>query len=623
MSLPNAVSGQVYNITIASLAAKSPWNGGNLGLIVLPNTTQQTDASDAAPKMATGDIKYSDLSVHSFFTQNDWSGGEGQRDYGDQTKILTSYGVDLRFTGHAFCGPYITNVGSLAVGGNIMTQFGFQGTDTVQRTWRSYQTVMQYLSGTVWKSSLTGMVATVRQTKAALGKLWCLTEGTAAQHYSFTGVTASGSWAAWTVASGSTAAAGLELYNELLWFGCDNGTDVFVQGTPDGSTYALADKYLVGDRQQRINRIKEYANQLYVGKWDGLYAIDLYDDYARLTYKCNPNTNNFNIMEIFNGELYFNIENGLFRFNGSDMVRVGWNLPDYLPTNRQGHATSALATEDFLFVAINGDSTTYSSIMAYNGRGWATIYVSSTAGTTINSLTYEIGATYDRVYFAEGAVSYYFQVLKYASNPKNVNVSSWFKSGGALESSWFDAGLLKIPKVLRTFTAFGENFSATYYIQVEYKLELDSNAWVALNDATTGNNKITANAGEITPTSAIQFKRIKFRLTFYTDGAQTPSLEALAAKYYVAPPVLYSYSYQVLGVSDSRGLTGWDNKTSAIIVAALESARETVTPLSLTDDLGRTKTVRCTSIQRRANPLRADDQNPQPEQIIIFNCVDI
>ncbi len=630
MALPNTLNGQVYNITVASLAAKSPFNGGSIGLMVIPFSTQQTDASDAAPKMATGDVKYGDLSVHSYFTMNDWSGGEGQRDYGDQTKILTSSGVDLRFTGHAFCGPnMVSTAASPAAGNPILAHLRFTSPNNTTLTYRYFQDKVQYFYtvGNAWDDTLADTVNLPKYHKGYGNKLFLLTNGAYTTHW-----TLQTTWTNWSVPSLSKVTRGLEVYNNLLWMGCHetaSGGDVYLQGmsldTNGVPIYdAASDKYFVGTRQAYINNIKEYANQLYVGKDDGLYTIDFNDNYARKVYSCNYNGNNFNVMEIFNGELYFNIENGLYKFNGSDMLKVGWDRPNYLPTNRQGHATSALATEDFLYVAIQGDSTTFSSVMAYNGRGWTTIYVASAVNTQIGALCYDpSGATYDKIYFAEGTASYYFNILRYAPNPKNVNVASWFKSGGAFESSWFDAGLIKIPKVLRSFSGFGENFSTTYYIKLEYKLELDTNAWVVLNDATTGNNKITATEGEIIPSPAIQFKRVKFRVTFITDGAKTTSLEALAAKYYVRPPTLYSYSYQVIGSTDQMALTGWDNQTSAIIWAALESARETVTPISLVDDLGRTQTVLCTSVQRRANPLRMDDADPQPEQTITFNVVDI
>jgi hypothetical protein len=65
------------------------------GYILLDETYAMQPQRPFNPRFSTGDPSFGDLSFWQFFSQEDWSGGEGQEIFDDKTKYLESCGWDL------------------------------------------------------------------------------------------------------------------------------------------------------------------------------------------------------------------------------------------------------------------------------------------------------------------------------------------------------------------------------------------------------------------------------------------------------------------------------------------------------------------------------------------------
>ena len=132
----------------------------------------------------------------------------------------------------------------------------------------------------------------------------------------------------WTQATDNTFAIALGVVNSQLWraestnkiSNCITAPRTLTSWAP-----ASPNQYTVGDTTYAINTIKDYNGAIYVGKGDGMYAVDPTFKFNNQTPQLlrRPHTDNCKGSEVMQGALWVPSSAGLIRIKGTQSKVMG------------------------------------------------------------------------------------------------------------------------------------------------------------------------------------------------------------------------------------------------------------------------------------------------------------
>lgn len=501
----------VYHVTL-----------GGQGLVVDLQSYKRRPAALYAPKQAIGDRQYADQLVEQVLSLTDWSGGEGQLEYGDRTRFRSGVGLDgASSVGVLQVGPDLASTGPPA-GNGYDVLFPYKG--KLYAGTGDGKTYELTPPGTWALSRDRGKAGGVTAYAAYRGAL-VAANGTDGVVDSFDGA----SWTAglFTDADGPIRALCVrDPAVPRLYVAASVATGCQVRAwngaTLSGLLYTL--------QEPDCLVLLEYGQKLWAFGADGASrrgGIYSYDD-ASWRRVLDLADNYPTVGVVWNGLIYLGMAAGgeVWSWDGSGapkVVRAGLTA--------SGDELRGLAAwQGALWCATR--SASEARLRRFDGVSWSTPVVGGVvdaASNTVRGLASLNGELYSGGRRAGAA-----PVAKAA-------VGTYGTVGRQLETSLWSAGLPSVGKVFLAVELACAPLAAGQSIQVEYRLE-DSGAWTSLGVL----GVVGATAGSFGFAGTVGGKLIGLRLTLTAAAGATPRLYELALRYVLQPAVKRRWEFAAL-----------------------------------------------------------------------------
>lgn len=263
--------------------------------------------------------------------------------------------------------------------------------------------------------------------------------------------------------------------------------------------------------------------------------------------------------------LYFSMLYGLQQYYRQNLVSMGPNLDYGLPASRQGAIADMVGYPGKFYVAIDGGTDNFSSVLACVGGTWHEAYRAPRAGDRIRKLYIQPipGVNSDRLWISMGSAIIWIPLPSFTTNPYNDDQYRYTHES-TIETGWIDCGLVNQNKTFYTITLHTENLTAdAQYITLDYQVDEVASAaaktyssWNANTTAQTNNwtpisTQVSASpVQEVTissPGASVIGKRVRFRFHLYTtDDSKTPLLRAWVLKTLTSVFPKYAYTFSTL-----------------------------------------------------------------------------
>ena len=239
---------------------------------------------------------------------------------------------------------------------------------------------------------------------------------------------------------------------------------------------------------------------------------------------------------------------------------------------------------------IDGD-TGYSSVLAYDERGWQAKWVASTAGRKIDSMHVsnaysDVNENY-RLWFGFNDYVYYMKLPVDIINPSRVSDFEYAASG-VHETPWFNAGQSEVDKLALKLKVECQDTSSTETVTVQYATDY-SESYTSIGSITS-DVITTYTFGSSLGTT---FRAIKFKLSLARTTntstlnykKKTPDVVSLTLEWRKKIEAKWGHQVQVdlnkpYNGKDPRGLR-------SALVSAIES--NTLSEFTFRDDAGGTR----------------------------------
>lgn len=402
---------------------------------------------------------------------------------------------------------------------------------------------------------------------------------------------------------GTTYASLYLVWRGFLWRAYQN--DLYY--TTDGTTWT--GPLEVGPDDNNIRGMAGLGDSIYVSTDDGLWVVLPGDFVEGVTPWGIPSTTNGRGMVHHRGDLYMPVGRDLLRFTqDGEIIGMGLNNVDGLPTDRQGQIVSLLSLNSWLVAAVAPTTSIGSgkaSVWAWNRDGWHHI-LSLPVGTTVRHMAFQRDTNYLWVACKDDTFCYPVRVVlpNDTNNPaKDSNSAVRFQPYGWLETDWFYSGLREIVKDFESIFVSSEDMSNGWckvYWQDEY-----STAWEYLGQITTDDQELRWSTAGTRPSS----RKIKVGLLLYGSTSNaTPIVDAVRVKFHpmLTDLLRWSLSLRVEDAITWLNLTV-DPRTSATIASDLDTVLRSVPPVTFVDIDGTSYTVKAES--GSLHPIRMEYNN--------------
>jgi len=488
-------------------------DGTRQGFMIVKHSDRRERINDWAPVLSTtGEMQYAE-GIWRPWTQGDWQGGLGQEkwDTDETTRFYEAENVEARVDGKIM----LASAASLFDAEPALQPVDFGGY-TFMRSSGTAQ-LRKYESGVGWSAVDLGADAVAAKDLLVFGShLFIATSATAET----------------MIASGSMGNCGVErthlaAWDEKLWGSL--GHQIF--STTDGSTWGSAVN--VGDSSTNIISMRPFAQRLYIGKEDGLFYYDGTDVMQMIDCRNRLYSGNFIDLAEWEGYLYFNILRRIYKFSETAIVDITPEM--YGSVTKEGYGyglpKSLFASPTALYVGFDLSENDYPCVLAYNGVGWHPVYKGD-SGDTFYGGGYS--AEQDFLLFNDTDGTWVRSLPSMSDLP-----AAPFAATGALITPRFDGNMPMVPKAVKSVTLHTRDVNTAQKITVQYRKDGET-AWTNAGDVTSspsGEISLDAAAGAIEVTSDIQFK---FILSTASTG-NTPVVEHMSALWLPRPDAVYAY----------------------------------------------------------------------------------
>lgn len=547
-----------------------------------------------APKTRVGDAGYGDLQFGSVWAAENWRGGLGwgtpfeSFDPANPTRFKEGIGIDPTF-GDLRMGRAITSVANAAINGfyQLVAHRGILFAIS-ESTADVYQSTNGGSSFTV--AFATGAIGGLRSMAAAAGTLF-VGEGGPNDPARIWRRSTAGTWALWgTLAAGINSVRSLQGWSQAgnvvakLYIGASLANGTFQVISSPADTFAMTTVHDGG--MPHVEAMAMVANRLYYAPIEDTSSFgfrgELYsnDGTTTVTRVTSISDNAISSMIEWRGKLYAGSRTrGKIWIVESQGLTELFTMPD---------ATFIAGVSQYAFpiraLAIDHDrlhfpvvDTQGLGIYTYDGVGWSRS-VAGGAGTEPRGLV-----SFNNRLFISNAIT---------NDSRIYRVENTFRTSGTFISSWFNAELAGIDKVLRKATIRHSALASGQSITVDYAID-GSATYTNLGIS----NTIGSTEKAFTFASATVAKSIRFRLVFALTGTSaTPSVTAILLEYALAPDPKAEWTFDALleGVTEMP-LVRLDNSvetlTGSALADALWTSRAKKQTLAFTDLDAEAKTI--------------------------------
>lgn len=351
-----------------------------------------------------------------------------------------------------------------------------------------------------------------------------------------------------------------------------------------GTNLTFGTAMRVGSEDSRITGLVVYDDHLYIGKEDGLWAIE--DDVVRhlpVHFEALRSQDNCAAMVPWNLYLIFPILHSLQRMYSSTVDDFGPNIGRGLPTERQGPISAILPLPGLLVVGVDGGRLGYSSVMCYNNLGWHEIARSTTAGARITALAYEVLDTHARLWWNEGSYLYYAWMSRTVFDGSR-DPAARFTSSGTLTMSWLGADLEDVTKIWSKVVVIKEQdqtFEGVAAVSLEYRVNDEGSSWTVATQTSTSDTRDEFSLANVVG------RRLQLRLTLtqggdYLYGYTTPEIIAVTVDALGRVNTGVAFNTHAILDTIAISMQGSPARTDpATVLAKLDSWASSPTPLTL------------------------------------------
>lgn len=365
----------------------------------------------------------------------------------------------------------------------------------------------------------------------------------------------------------------------------------------------------VGPEGRSVKKLVVFDQQLYAFRTDGIWVIsradrddpDGYSATKLFDYTGDVDGRNFDVVQYWNGALWFNVRDRIFRYTGTGQVELSVQPYDFTyPPVRDAYPITMCASRDYLYaiMAQNDDDEIY-SLYAFNGSTWhclrRDIPGNGQDGVLLNYPTTEYGGRLlcfvTEWHPGSDLRIYYWDDSEYPIS---------FELTGYLHLSRIDGGFLHIDKKW-------DYINLLFNCPEETSIEVRAYSFNDGDIEEYNLGTITSDYADSTVTigseviwnrsvARLKFPRqaygkeleIRITLNASSDGSETPVLYGMLLTYILRPPTIYGYAVQVIMSENQPTLSGNSDRKLTVRdrLAILEDARDSKTPLYFEDFLG-------------------------------------
>jgi hypothetical protein len=374
-------------------------------------------------------------------------------------------------------------------------------------------------------------------------------------------------------------------------------------GNPDdNSTYDIA-AIRVGGGDVPITALVPYLGKLYVGREDGLFAVDVggagIEDIVVSRIDTAPRSpDNYRGMTTYAGFLVYQRGGDIYLFNGTAEQRITPGpVNSKFPYKRYERYGAFAACGAYLFVLASPDPAAEPrprwDLLVYNRTGWHCLARLDDGDAAIAASSPALVIVNDPLRAACVWPSSAHSALAIGT----IDTRLGARHGGAVArsgtvvTSAIDFGLVTIPRYLRLVRVEAENIVAgTSRITIEYSLDLGE--WQPLGTIAD------PNCNTIFFPSETVCRRLSLRISLQTDDPIVcPILRAVIIQYMDRPETVWGYQ-MILDISESpRAYSGSPSQYGvAELKRKLENLRDSMVPVLLREPSGEEAEVFITDV---------------------------
>lgn len=320
----------------------------------------------------------------------------------------------------------------------------------------------------------------------------------------------------------------------------------------------------VGDQSDKICGLEAYDDprRLFIMKQGSIWGMN--EDVPQplpldeiSTLRSSQNNKAHCVSDVY---LCFNLQNNMMRYFRTELTNIGPANAVAFPSNRRGNPVHAVSYPGgSMYIAWDGGTDNYSSVLCYSGGGWCEIWRAPIIGQRIRRLHIQPiqSSTTHRLWISCGADIVWLPISRDPYNDPDYR----FVHEGALTTGYIYYGMQDYTKVFKSFKLFLENVTASeQYVRVDYRKDNDT-AWTAISGDFDTNplEELDLVSGRPTVTG----RRIQFRIRLYsTSDTETPRILTNVIEAVGFGPVKYSYQFMT-NVSEDELATDKEGEESA------------------------------------------------------------
>jgi hypothetical protein len=589
-TVESLTSGTTYHLNVYSAAPYSDVNHWEVGCGTCPVSAQPS-------RISTDGAAYSNTSFKMFFRSTDAdtqrkmhffimegclymvdeklnSGNSvfyinGDRGIADANTgaLTTLVDASRSWTVNEYAGYRVKVIGGTGTGEHRLVISNTATALTVDSAWTTEQdTTTRYViyGGPKWTAvTLTGTALTGRVTSASVsGPQVFMSRGMGTSQYIMR---------AKNLASDATHSGAADSTNQADYvMGCYDTTDnnnIIVRAENSGTnavkvstgtapawgantTFGTAKS--VGESNFTITNLGYYDDKIIIAKEDGLWGMKGGKPRSLdMGFDAYPSLNNGKVLFRKNFYLYTNWSNSMEMYYGTTVDDFG---PAFrgagIPSNRKGYFSSGTAPIGWQFYSINGGSG-FSSVWAYNGRGWHEIMRGLEAGKNIFDIFWQpVEGGNNILWINYGGDLLYLVFPNDELNPLK-DETLLYEPVGELSLSRMDMGMIQIPKYIKDCDIISDNLGGGDFYSLEYQVD---------GEIGTEYHRQAGDAHESpvakVPIQESGIRSVSFNIrSFANDLHRPPVLRGFVAKMFGRAPYTRAWQMRVSVVETNRNGT--------------------------------------------------------------------
>ena len=251
--------------------------------------------------------------------------------------------------------------------------------------------------------------------------------------------------------------------------------------------------------------------------------------------------------------LYFAYATSLEQLYGSTVSDVGPGHGSGLPSDRVGNVSALESVFSKLFVAINGGTSNYSSVLAYDGINYHEIWRAPTIGKRVRSIFWKpsIDNSYPYLFIDYDGDIVFIKFPRFGFNVER-DTGIYYAPNAELVTSTFDMNAARLPKIFKELTLISKNFAVSKNMTgFSRSTKINHNSRVSLDyqcdDDIGTSNWVYAGDYDISPSDTVQINEgqryaIRFRFRFQvSDAANPPIVNATVLEGVARTPIKYQW----------------------------------------------------------------------------------